>query len=197
MSTSRILLRNVRLAFPTLNEAQPFRPGEGNPRFSATGLFSKENTEMVAQVEKAMLAAAEAKWPNKGAQAVKALRAGGRTALVDGDLKGDYDGFEGSWSVAAHAQENRPPRLLDGLKNDLPRDTPVIYGGCYVNLLVEFWAQDNQWGKRINASLLGVQFVKDGDAFSGAAPASDDEFETVEGAHDASEEDLGDFDEFA
>jgi hypothetical protein len=33
--------------------------------------------------------------------------------------------------------------------------------------VVELWAQDNQYGKRINASLGGVQFAKDGESFGG------------------------------
>lgn len=42
--------------------------------------------------------------------------------------------------------------------------------------MVEFWAQDNNYGKRVNATLLGVQFVRDGAAFAGgttgAAPTN-------------------------
>ena len=161
MSKPRILLRGVRLAFLTLAEPKEFKPGDGKPRFSATGLFPQSDTDMLAAVEAAMLAAAELKWPGKGATALKGLRGSGKTALLDGNTKAEYDGFEDSWAIGAHAQANKPPRLLDGLKNHLPRDTPLIYSGCYGNLLVEFWGQDNSFGKRINASLLGVQFVKD------------------------------------
>jgi hypothetical protein len=45
--------------------------------------------------------------------------------------------------------------------------------------VVEIWAQDNNYGKRINASLKGVQFVRDGDAFAGGGAASPDEFEDL------------------
>ena len=57
------------------------------------------------------------------------------------------------------------------------------YGGCYVDVSVDIWAQDNSWGKRINGKLRWVQFRSDGDAFSGGAPASESEFEAIaEGA---------------
>ena len=56
------------------------------------------------------------------------------------------------------------------------------YAGCYVIANVELWAQDNNYGKRINASLRGVQFLRDGDAFSGGGAASEDEFDEVEGS---------------
>ena len=45
-----------------------------------------------------------------------------------------------------------------------------------MNAILDIWAQDNQYGKKVNAQLQGVQFFKDGDAFAGggkAAAASD------------------------
>jgi len=35
------------------------------------------------------------------------------------------------------------------------------------------WAQNNQYGKRINAQLDGVQFVRDGDPFGDGAVGVD------------------------
>ena len=131
----------------------------------------------------ALRQAAADKWGEaKADAAVKGLTAGNKIALIDGDAKGNYDGVEGNMALAAHAQENAPPRLVDGQRILLPQNTPLIYAGCYVNASVEIWAQDNQWGKRLNAQLRGVQFVRDGDSFSAARPASVDEFEVVEGA---------------
>ena len=39
---------------------------------------------------------------------------------------------------------------------------------------------DNQYGKRINATLRGVQFVSDGEPFAGGQPADADEFDILE-----------------
>jgi len=41
------------------------------------------------------------------------------------------------------------------------------------------WAQDNQFGKRVNAELLGVQFVRDGEPFGGGKPATPEDFEDL------------------
>jgi hypothetical protein len=38
---------------------------------------------------------------------------------------------------------------------------------------------DNNYGKRINATLLGVQFYRDGDSFVGGGVASVDDFDVV------------------
>ena len=49
------------------------------------------------------------------------------------------------------------------------------YAGCYVNAVVEFWAQDDDNGKRINCALGPVQFFKDGPAFAGGKKISANE----------------------
>ena len=193
MSKSIVMLKNVRLAFPVLREAERFDPAntKSEARYSANLLFSKENDALYKECVAAMHAAAEAKWPGKGTKALAGLTASLKVALSDGDMKADkYDGFEGAWSISAHAKESTPPRLLDRDKTELPRTSSKIYAGCYVNASIEFWAQDNQYGKRINAQLRGVQFAADGDAFGGARAASADEFDTVEGV----DEDAGDSD---
>ncbi|EAA6845047.1 DUF2815 domain-containing protein, partial [Salmonella enterica subsp. enterica] len=41
------------------------------------------------------------------------------------------------------------------------------------------------FGKRVNASLSGVQFLRDGDAFTGGQPASADEFDDISEGADA------------
>lgn len=185
----RIMLTNVRLAFPTLDVPEKFQ-GEGKPRYSATALIEPDSENHKAAVA-AMRAAAALKWGEaKADAAVKGLTAGNKVALYDGNQKVEYDGFENMIALSAHAQEKSPPRLLDGLRKELPRDTGVIYGGCFVNMSVEFWAQDNKWGKRLNATLRGVQFCGDGDSFSAARPADADEFGVVEGAHSASDSDF-------
>ena len=179
--SKRVMLKNVRLAFPDLNTPKEFTPGDGKPRFGAAFLFPKDNEELRKKIIGAMLAAATEKWGEaKAKAALKQLMDTQKVALNDGDHKPDLDGYPEHWYVSANAPANAPPRLLDRQRNELARDTSMIYAGCYVNASVEFWAQDNQWGKRINASLRGVQFFAPGDAFSAAAPASVDEFDEFE-----------------
>lgn len=45
--------------------------------------------------------------------------------------------------------------------------------------MIDVWAQDNNFGKRINASLGGVQFLRDGDAFAGGGVASEEDFDDI------------------
>lgn len=180
---TRVMLNNVRLAFPVLHEAESFQ-GEGKPRFSAT-LLVEPGSENDKKMEAALLVAAGEKWtPAKAEAAVKSIKVANKCAYRDGDTKADYDGFAGMMALSAHSQASAPPRLLDGRKKELPRDTGMIYPGCYVNASVEIWTLDKSkgYGNQLNAQLRGVQFAADGDSFSAARPADADEFGVVEGA---------------
>ena len=75
--------------------------------------------------------------------------------------------------------------MIDTNKSALTDRDGKIYAGCYVNVSLDFWAQDNAYGKRVNAQLRGVQFLRDGDAFSAGRPADSDEFEEVTEGADA------------
>ncbi len=80
------------------------------------------------------------------------------------------------------------PGVFDKDRTELTQKDGRPYAGCYVNAALDIWAQDNQFGKRINATLKGVQFAADGDAFVGSAPATAEDFDDIsdtgEGADD-------------
>lgn len=175
----KVSLKNVRLAFPTLFEAKTVN-GEGKPAFSASFLLDPADPQ-VKTVEAAIEAVAREKWGAKADAVLKQMRAQDKTALHDGDLKSNYDGFPGMLYVSSRS--NTRPLIIDADKTPLAEQDGKPYAGCYVNANVELWAQDNNYGKRVNAQLRGVQFFKDGDAFAGGGAASEDEFDDVtEGA---------------
>ncbi len=177
----RVMLSNVRLSFPNLFEAKTVA-GEGEPRYSAALMLETDHPQLAA-VNKAIEAIAAEKWNKTAAATLAGLRKTGKVALHDGDEKPQYDGFPGNWFISASAKPNARPTVVDANRAPLTEKDGKPYAGCYVNASVEFWAQDNQWGKRINCTLRGVQFLRDGDAFSAGRPADSDEFADVsEGA---------------
>lgn len=171
-----VKLKNVRLAFPQLFEARTVN-GEGEPAYSAAFIFTKDSAEYKT-MEKSVIDVAKEKWGDKAAIVMKDLKAKDKTALHDGDLKADYDGYSGNAFVSARSKKR--PLVLDRDKTVLTSADGRPYGGCYVNANVDIWAMDNQFGKRVCATLVGVQFSKDGEAFSGSSPATPDDFEEVE-----------------
>lgn len=171
----KLRLSNVRLAFPTLFEAKTVN-GEGKPAFSASFLLDPADPQLTA-INQAIDTCAKAKWGAKADAILKAMRGADKVFLHDGDLKENYDGFAGMLYVSSRSTTR--PLVIDADKSPLTEKDGKPYAGCYVNASIELWAQDNNYGKRINASLRGVQFLRDGDAFAGGAPASEDEFDDL------------------
>jgi hypothetical protein len=170
-----VKLNNVRLSFPQLFEAKTVN-GEGKPAFSAAFLINPKDPQLEV-LNKAIEAVAKEKWGAKSDAMLKTIRAADKTCLHSGDLKANYDGFEGMMYVSA--RNALRPLVLDVNKAPLAAEDGKPYAGCYVNASVELWTQDNNYGKRVNATLRGVQFYKDGESFAGGGVASDDDFDDL------------------
>jgi hypothetical protein len=171
----KIKLNNVRLSFAQLFEAKTVN-GEGKPAFSASFLIEPKDPQ-VAAINAAIEAVAKDKWGAKAEANLKAMRTADKTCLHSGDLKANYDGFEGMLFISA--RNPLRPLVIDVDKTPLLAEHGKPYSGCYVNASVELWAQDNNYGKRVNATLMGVQFYKDGESFSGGGTGSEDDFEDL------------------
>lgn len=176
----KVILTNVRLVFPAIFEAKSVAGEE--PAYSAS-LIMPPGHPGIASINDAIEAVAREKWGAKAADNLRALRAKGHVCLHNGDEKANYDGFEGNMYVSARSKTR--PLVLDRDKSPLTASDGRPYGGCYVVGSLELWAQDNNFGKRVNAQLKGVQFYADGDAFSGGAPASPDDFDDLAEGADA------------
>jgi hypothetical protein len=166
----------VRLSFPRLYTPKSFTPGQP-PRFEAAFLLDPSNAEHKAQLETLKKAVADlitTKWP-RGRPADLKL------CIEDGNSK-QYDGYKDR-IVVRSANKNRPVVIDNGLnelKLDASGQEPKIpYAGGYVIGMITLWAQDNQFGKRINANLLAVQWVRDGTPFGPGAVDVETEFEVI------------------
>lgn len=167
---AKIKLQNVRLSFPSLFRKAVFNGEE--TKFEATFLLDKEaHADTIKEIKAAI--SEKLKTDLKGAK----LPAD-KICLKDGD-EIDYEGYDGCMSIKA--SNNKRPLVIDNDKTPLSEDDNRVYAGCYVNAVIELWAQNNNYGKRINANLLGVQFYKDGEPFGdGGVSASVDDFDAFE-----------------
>jgi hypothetical protein len=173
----KLKLNNVRLAFAkNLFEAGTVA-GEGKPAFSCTFLISPDDAQ-IKTINAAIEQVAQEKWGAKAAATLKQIKAQDKTCLHDGDLKANYAGFEGNMYIGA--RNPLRPTVLDRDKTPLVAADGKPYSGCFVHAVLELWVQDNQYGKRVNATLMGVQFAGDGEAFGGGSSvASEDDFDDV------------------
>ena len=171
----KVKLINVRLAFPQLFEARSFN-GDDNAAFSASFIMEPDHPS-VDELAKATDVVGKEKWGAKWDQTKKELTLKDKLPLHDGDIKANYAGFAGN--VFVNARNKTRPSVVDRDTSPLVLADGKPYAGCYVIASLELWAQDNNYGKRINATLRGVQFLRDGEAFSGGAAANEDEFEAI------------------
>jgi hypothetical protein len=164
---SKIKIKNCRLSFPSVFNKAEFNGQVG--KYEATLLFPKSDTATYD----AITAEIEAMKKSN-----KAKVSADKLCIKDGD-EIDYDGYEGMWAVKA--SNSKRPTVLNRDRTPLVEDDDVLYAGCYVNGIIDLWYQNNNYGKRINANLLGLQFVKDGEPFGdGAKVASDDDFDVID-----------------
>lgn len=171
-----IIIKNVRCAFVNLHRTTQFE-GQGEPYYGITLLIEPES-ENDKLIWAAITAAAEVKWEKKAAAIMTTLRGSSqKCCYIDGNMK-EYTGFENMMALSAkRPAKSGPPKLLDRDKSELGEESGKPYGGCYVNAKVQFWAQDNNYGKGLRCTLVAVQFVKDGEAFGGSGPANAEGFE--------------------
>tara|TARA_R110000772_G_scaffold68351_2_gene151387 strand:+ start:2551 stop:3078 length:528 start_codon:yes stop_codon:yes gene_type:complete len=166
---SKIKLDNVRLSFPSLFQRASFQGESG--KFEATFLLNKtDHADAIKQINAAIKSGIAANL--KGAKIPA-----DKLCFKDGD-DFEYDGYAGNMSFKA--SNNKRPMIIDKDKSPLAEDDGKPYAGCYVNAVVELWFQNNNFGKRVNANLLGVQFFKDGEMFGDSSSASNDDFDAFD-----------------
>jgi len=163
----RIKIPNVRLSFPNLFETSVF-DGNDTGKYDATFLLNKEtHKDIIKQIR------AQFKTLAAGPKLQKKMPSPDRLCLKDGD-ETEREEQQGHYTLKASTKKR--PVVLNRDKTPVTEDDNLIYAGCYVNTIVTLWAQNNAYGKRINASLDGVQFCAHGEPFG--APAIDkDEFD--------------------
>jgi hypothetical protein len=181
-----IKLKGVRLSFPTLDIARaPKGVAGAKESFGATFLLDPAtDMEQIKLINNEINRLRKEAWG--GPHPKEKLLPGAKTpeCFGKGDLKTNndgeiYAGYEGMYFVSGK-NDNRPLALIGKREmNDPKAIAQQFYGGCYVNANINFWVQDNDFGKAIRCGLRGVQFLRDGEAFGGGR-ASADEFDNVD-----------------
>jgi hypothetical protein len=182
----KIKLDNVRLSYPNLFAAKSFQGGPA--KFSASFIMDKEtHAKLIAKVDKAIDTVMKDGGFKGKRSAIKGvcLRDGEEKTNDDGTAKDGY-GEEVMFLNASNA--SRPQVVDKDPSIPLTAEDSKIYAGCYVNAIIHLWWQDNDFGKRVNATLKAVQFVRDGESFGEAPVNVEEEFSDLS---EEDEEELG------
>jgi hypothetical protein len=174
--TDKIKMQNVRLSFPNLFQTASFG-GEDLGKYDSTFLLDKkDHADTIKKIQAQIKSLTKEKFKGKALPE-------DRICLKDGD-ESVREEMAGMYSIKASTKKR--PMVLDRDKTPLTEDDDKIYAGCRVNAIITLWPQDNQFGKRINASLDGVQFCAHDDPF-GAPQIDADEFDAFGSADDNQE----------
>lgn len=164
-----VRLRGVRLSFPSLYKPRAFQEG-GDAKYSSTFIMPKkgdpeENATFCDQGVKEVIKMAF-KGRNPGAD---------KLCYRDGATKEDIDGYGDEVMFISSNSAKKVP-VVDRDLTPLGEEDGKPYAGCYVNATVRLWAQDNKYGKRVNAQLRAVQFIRDGEPFGDSSVNPEEEF---------------------
>lgn len=155
--------------------------GDANPDSTVGKAKGYRWTDFKTAFSQAIMGAAEQKWGAKAGDVVNQLKANNKLCLHSGEEKGETPGYKGNFFVNASNEVRPQVRSRNG--GQLEASDGVIYSGCYADVILDIWAQDNQFGKRVNASLLGVTFSHDGERLAGGSTVTADDYEAIpEGA---------------
>lgn len=157
---------------------------QGKPRYSIVLLYDKKDAaKLLAPLQAAAVEVAEAKWPGKGAQVVKAMR---YPVIADGDERyPDDPSFKGKVFVRASTQADptrRPPGVVNARMERL-HDDEHAFSGCTFKTEVRLFPFDKAGNRGIGVGLNNVQVIREGERLDGRRQA-EDVFEAVEGGDD-------------
>lgn len=155
-----ITIKNAVLNFPSLFTLPTINGEQTNKYSTKIILDPKEHAAVIKQITAEMETLRSEKWKTLKLPA-------DRLALRNGDDLAKEE-YEGKLVLSASAKR-RPVVVMarNGVLEPLTEDDGKIYSGCICNVNVAFWAQDNQFGKRINAELLAVQWKAEGTPIGG------------------------------
>ncbi len=174
-----IYLSNVRLSFPHLVEARAST--EGAPKkFSADFILPTDHSGL-KQFMEAVSRIASAKWGEHTQNVLGLIQNdrkfrcyGSGSEKIDKKTFKPYSGYEGMVYIGANT--DKMPQMIQGDGTPVDAGNTMayqalarkMYGGCYVNVALKPWLQDNKHGRGVRCELIAIQFSADGEAFGEA-----------------------------
>lgn len=185
VTSDKFQLKNVRLAFLTIDEPQFFNPAAPGPgekkKFRMTALLDPSvpaHAEQIANIKKLAGSILVKQFEGKKPKGLE-------TCFGEGnELDKVYDGFKDMFYVKLATADRFPVvgrrKGADGKFAPLrPGDKEWPYAGSFGNVSGTLWGQDSHGRKAINGNLLAIQFVKDGAAFGRPPADADSEFDAL------------------
>lgn len=175
LGDGNFVIKNVRLSYLFCFEPQTnvdAKTGKVTKKYKVTGIMPNDtHAEEIKYLRDYMTKVQK--------DVFKARLPADKLCLRDGDQSGK-DEYENAWIFVASEREDNPPACLDiDGKRQVKKSDDKLYSGAWGNIRVRLWTQNNDFGKRINANFLGVQWVREDDKFSAVErPKADEMFDS-------------------
>lgn len=183
-----VWLLDVRLSYPHMDTPRKFDPENPNDvaKYGLTTIIEKGSDAHKKAAAAVQQVIAKGYPDGKPPNLTHCIRAGKEKRNADGTY---VDGYGEDVLFINAANEDRFTVVNRNRIPVNPGERGYPYGGCIVNVHMRFWLLDNkskpQWGKKVCAQPLGVQFVRDAPAFGGnGRSTAPDEFPDLSGQND-------------
>lgn len=176
-----IRISGVRFSYPHLRRPYKGDDDKGEAKFGVVALLPKKTHRAAKDLIKERIE--ELLKENK----VKALSSD-KKFLRDGDASGKAE-HEGHYTVSARESRRPPLRNRDNSVVEPEDADEVFQPGYWGDVLIRPWYQNNKFGKRVNAGLSSVQFVKKDEVFGEGRLSDEDLDDTFENYGDPDDDD--------
>jgi hypothetical protein len=163
--TKKIKINNVRISYPYIFK-KGFYEGKENNKYTVTLVLDKSDPNHI-EAKKII---------DEQINTIYSQTKTARSSFKDDKfcVKEESEEFENSWLIKC----GNPKRItiIDRDKTPLTEEDGKIYAGCYVNVLIDLYYYDKQYGKFILSNIYGIQFSKDGESLEGRIVDVTDDF---------------------
>ena len=173
MTNTKIMTNEVRFSYAHLTEAVSVNGGE--PRYSASIIIPKSDTETYEVMQKAIENAVQAGIEKFGKGFKNAKT---HYPIHDSDTEKPEDSaYADSWYV--NVSNKQAPGIVGPDRKAIEDDTE-IYSGMYGRVTINFYPYSVS-GSGISASLQNVQKLRDGEPLGGVKASAADDFGAPDG----------------
>lgn len=161
MSEKRsLILKGVRCNYPAFFTL-PVINGEAAKNYGCKLILHKQdNAKQIVEINNEMARIVKETSFFNGHMPPESKR-----CLTEPDLS-KYPYLDGSLVLSGNSRVPVIVVAADGKSIIRSQEQCPVFSGCYINAKVSLWAQNHpQYGRRINCSLLSVQFAKTGEPY--------------------------------
>jgi hypothetical protein len=173
---AQILIQNCRLSY--FYGFDGYKNDDDSISYCTHAIIAADHPQL-QQIKDLQRKVATDMWKDKAGEVLVQLAAQDRLAIHKGDVsKPGQPVYAGKLYLSCNSKIR--PTMVDGKRSPITAKDDLLYSGAWANVIVKLWPQANQFGKRVNAQLMGVQFVKHDERLGGGGRvAAAEEFGVV------------------